>query len=301
MSLSDYWNDVAERERKVIERREARKAATRERNRKMREESGVDARHAARKAKRESFVPRRAFLDWQPPATHRLCKKCGENKLVAAFDNHNHVCNKCRNKTGMSLEERFAFQRARLFIVGITRAVWIEWEKDEATRRKKFDESERKRGWAEYRQWCKENHKAIKKAASERRKKVRNPNPLTKEERSAKMKAYWRAKGAAPELRKAERDRWRNYKKAMRGYGYTALGGRLNKNTVPNMLLQQECKCVYCKADLSEGYEVDHIIPISLGGCHEPWNLQLLCPSCNVAKGGKHPVDFEKSIQDNKK
>jgi hypothetical protein len=43
-------------------------------------------------------------------------------------------------------------------------------------------------------------------------------------------------------------------------------------------------RCVECGS--SENLEFDHVIPVSMGGAHTVRNLQLLCVSCNVAKGG---------------
>jgi 5-methylcytosine-specific restriction endonuclease McrA len=54
--------------------------------------------------------------------------------------------------------------------------------------------------------------------------------------------------------------------------------------------------CVYCEVDLSEGYHVDHIMPLALGGSNWPDNLQCLCPTCNMSKGAKHPDDWHKEI-----
>lgn len=33
-------------------------------------------------------------------------------------------------------------------------------------------------------------------------------------------------------------------------------------------------------------------MPLAKGGEHTPFNIQLLCPRCNVRKSAKHPVDF---------
>ena len=59
---------------------------------------------------------------------------------------------------------------------------------------------------------------------------------------------------------------------------------------------RQSGLCVYCDAALSEGYHVDHIMPLHLGGSNWPDNLQCLCPTCNVRKGAKHPDYWHKEI-----
>lgn len=50
-------------------------------------------------------------------------------------------------------------------------------------------------------------------------------------------------------------------------------------------------RCVYCgvKAQDNERVrlEIDHIIPISLGGDNKYTNLQVLCHECNVGKGAR--------------
>jgi len=42
-----------------------------------------------------------------------------------------------------------------------------------------------------------------------------------------------------------------------------------------------------CQTCGMEGNSVDHIIPRSMNGTDEDWNLQTLCVSCNSAKGGR--------------
>ena len=44
--------------------------------------------------------------------------------------------------------------------------------------------------------------------------------------------------------------------------------------------------CAKCGS--SQNLEIDHIIPIFLGGSSEIENLQVLCFSCNRTKGAKH-------------
>lgn len=74
-------------------------------------------------------------------------------------------------------------------------------------------------------------------------------------------------------------------------------GGSFTKSDIDLMLLDQDFKCVYCKADLnSVGYHIDHIIPVSKGGSNYPENLQCLCPRCNLRKSAKMPEDYEREI-----
>lgn len=65
---------------------------------------------------------------------------------------------------------------------------------------------------------------------------------------------------------------------------------------VKSIYAEQDGECVYCGADLLEGYHVDHIMPLALGGSNWPDNLQCLCPTCNLRKGSKHPDDWHNEI-----
>lgn len=67
---------------------------------------------------------------------------------------------------------------------------------------------------------------------------------------------------------------------------------RLPRGTITNLKTLQKAKCAICTVSIVDGYHVDHILPIKLGGKHEPHNLQLLCKTCNLTKSAKHPVDF---------
>ena len=68
--------------------------------------------------------------------------------------------------------------------------------------------------------------------------------------------------------------------------------GRLPRGTVNLLGSLQKWKCVVCKCDIRSKYHVDHIMPLAKGGLHVPENIQLLCPTCNVQKSAKHPIDF---------
>jgi len=61
--------------------------------------------------------------------------------------------------------------------------------------------------------------------------------------------------------------------------------------TLATIMMEQLCKCAACGCDLIEfaDYQLDHIQPISKGGCDKYWNLQFLCLMCNASKSAKDP------------
>ena len=79
--------------------------------------------------------------------------------------------------------------------------------------------------------------------------------------------------------------------------------GTFNLLDIKTLLRIQNSKCVYCKTDLimasKNKYHIDHKMPLFLGGSNYPENLQLLCPTCNLSKGHKHPDIYEKQINHN--
>lgn len=66
----------------------------------------------------------------------------------------------------------------------------------------------------------------------------------------------------------------------------------LPQGTVKRLGASQRWKCAACAVDIRKQYHLDHIVALSKGGKHDPINLQLLCPRCNVRKSAKHPVEF---------
>jgi len=72
-------------------------------------------------------------------------------------------------------------------------------------------------------------------------------------------------------------------------------GGRINYKFAIDLIKLQSGKCACCMTEINVLYHIDHIIPIKLGGSNEKTNLQILCPSCNLSKKAKHPIDFMQS------
>lgn len=67
---------------------------------------------------------------------------------------------------------------------------------------------------------------------------------------------------------------------------------RLPWGTTQKLGNAQRWKCGICQCSVKGSYHLDHIMPLKLGGLHTPRNLQLLCPTCNVRKSAKHPIQY---------
>lgn len=75
-----------------------------------------------------------------------------------------------------------------------------------------------------------------------------------------------------------------------------AAEGHHSKDEIAFLFSSQSGVCVYCRKDISEKYDVDHIIPLTKGGPNWAWNLQLLCKPCNNRKRNTDPEEFERKI-----
>lgn len=72
--------------------------------------------------------------------------------------------------------------------------------------------------------------------------------------------------------------------------------GKISYGRITRLMKLQKGKCAVCCCNLIEtGKHIDHIMPLALGGSHDDQNIQLLCPTCNLTKSAKHPVDFMQS------
>lgn len=72
-------------------------------------------------------------------------------------------------------------------------------------------------------------------------------------------------------------------------------GGVLSQGLAAKLFDLQGGKCACCGKSLAQGYHLDHIMPLALGGMNIDGNMQLLTPLCNMQKSKKHPEDFMRS------
>lgn len=69
--------------------------------------------------------------------------------------------------------------------------------------------------------------------------------------------------------------------------------GSFTPDDIIRLRAAQRGKCAHCRTKLTKkNTNIDHIMPIVLGGSNFPENLQLLCEPCNKSKGAKHPIEF---------
>ena len=71
--------------------------------------------------------------------------------------------------------------------------------------------------------------------------------------------------------------------------------GRYSADDIRRILKLQKYRCAYCPRSLRKAYHVDHIIALANGGSNWPSNLQCLCPTCNIRKSSKDPIDFARA------
>lgn len=69
-------------------------------------------------------------------------------------------------------------------------------------------------------------------------------------------------------------------------------GDKLSDGIVIYLMEKQKGLCACCGEPLGNLYEIDHIMPLALGGKNVDENVQLLKRFCNRSKGAMHPIDY---------
>jgi hypothetical protein len=74
------------------------------------------------------------------------------------------------------------------------------------------------------------------------------------------------------------------------------LVGSFTQAEAKQLYLIQDGKCAGCAKSLAEGYEHDHVMPVSRGGVNTIDNIQLLCVACNRSKRATLPEEWAAKI-----
>lgn len=139
--------------------------------------------------------------------------------------------------------------------------------------------------------------KAWREANPEKVKQYRAKPEVREQERAAALK--WRhenqerakANDAAWRVNNPEKARLKDQKRRAMKLGASD-GSTISACDIEAMLADQHGMCAYCKCKLNGKYHIDHFVPLARDGLHSRDNLILSCPSCNLQKGAKPPLQF---------
>lgn len=150
-----------------------------------------------------------------------------------------------------------------------------------------------------------ERHKAAKKAAAARYKKANpdrvrqwqrdweNANRARKNELARESYARNREKENARVVEWTRRNRDKQTATRVRRRGLVlGASGKISAQDIISQKSKQGGVCYYCHG-LPEQWEVDHFIPLRLGGTNGPENVVMACMPCNRSKAWKLPWEWK--------
>lgn len=170
-----------------------------------------------------------------------------------------------------------------------------------------FNWKNKAKGWLS--SWCRECNKEYRKEHYKKNKEQiledqRKYYKENKERRNEYSKKY-RKENKEKERKRSQKYRQEN-KEQMREYGqkyyqenkekfrgYERSRRARKRCTVPNNWVKGDeikGRCYWCGDAYGDNYHLDHIMPLSLHGPHEEYNIVKTCPTCNYYKGNKHPL-----------
>jgi 5-methylcytosine-specific restriction endonuclease McrA len=147
--------------------------------------------------------------------------------------------------------------------------------------------------WLEHSARQKAQRLAARIAAREAAQEIRRAEALSRraavKERQREVQRNWRL--ANPGRMLVLRRRWK-----VENADQVKASNRIRKQTKVKSLRDdlvklQRGRCGYCRVKLS-AVHIDHIEPLARGGADKRHNLQALCPTCNLAKSAKDPIDY---------
>lgn len=141
---------------------------------------------------------------------------------------------------------------------------------------REYLEKNRERENARCREWYQKNKEAVLN-------KMKALYEANKEE--------WHRRNKEWHLKNPERSQViRKASKARRRSRELEASGQFSPGDISALFELQIGRCASCAISIRNGYHVDHIVPISKGGSNDFYNIQLLCPECNLRKHAKDPI-----------
>lgn len=109
---------------------------------------------------------------------------------------------------------------------------------------------------------------------------------LKNKERLSAVCRKWRENN--PEKCRLHRIRATHVRRMRKNVG----GDRYKNSDVARLFAAQKARCAECRTSIKKRYDIDHIMPLALGGDNSPRNIQLLCSPCNRRKYARHPIQW---------
>ncbi|MCC6361860.1 MAG: HNH endonuclease [Phycisphaerales bacterium] len=219
------------------------------------------------------------------------CSKCGQDKPASEFyfngDKIRKPCKQCcRNRSKKRRAERHEYYLER-------ERVWRENNRDRkrATQKRYYERHKEQilEKLAEYRRVFHERRLETQRKYRERHRdrdresKKRYARTHRERVKETKRKYYaknkWRYKGMV----------------AQRSAKIRGGGGRVTGHDIQQQYQRQKGCCYWCGEKVGNLFHADHVIPLSRGGAHDPSNIVIACPTCNLRKWNRLPHEWDGS------
>lgn len=219
--------------------------------------------------------------------TVKRCSKCGEEFPATPdyFSRHGKglrpECKACRKA------QAAAYYLANRDAVAERNKHWREDNPDkdrQAARRRHEANPDYNR--ERQRQWRQENPE--KYAAIIKRWRDRHREHYREYDREYRGENREKIREQQAKARAENRQRFRAYNTNRRAMQLAA-GGTYSASDIERLYAEQDGLCRWCSEPLTDGYEIDHVIPLSRGGSNSPENLAVTCSSCNRRKSSLLP------------
>lgn len=265
-----------------------------------------------RQNSRASYVPPRPDPSkWQGPLGRGMkrCSRCCNEKSLAEFyrqgNKHSAWCKDCR----------IAWEKHRRLARGQGVGQTNKWKTLGSDGLRECSKCKERKSPTEFytdkrahdglKHQCKKCHEGYTKAWDERnpKKRAEMNRKSMRSENHVKATARWRANNKERHYAMhlawvaANPDRWQDLQRQnhrKRRARKRGAEGSYTEKEVRELYEKQRGKCAmpWCHASLKAGFHRDHITSLSAGGSNFIENIQLLCPTCNMKKHVKDPVEF---------